>query len=1325
MSSTPRLVRVANHATGSESPLNNLSILTRLSVMLVLVATAVCGAWNLASAQENSSNTTRYMLTPPERLLAVRSDLLPVNTAVKAQNSGTTASGPWIYTVAGDQVAGYSGDGGPATAAALSYPFSAIADSKGNLYIADTLNNVVRKVAAGTGIITTFAGTGKAGYKGDNGPAASAELSFPTGLALDSAGNLYIADTQNNVVREVSATTGVITSIAGNGNNTFSGDNGLATRAGLNMPQGLAFDGAGNLYIADYYNFRIRKITANTGIITTVAGNGTSNYSGDGAQAVSAGIAWVAGIAVNAAGDIYLSDSTHSVVRKVTANSGLISTIAGDGTSGFAGNGGPATAAEFRENSGLALDSAGNLLIADLGNNMVRAISATTGKINTIVGWGGCSPATSDGGSAACSNLIQPQAVSVDSSGNLYIATTQNVVREVPASTVAATATTAEPTFNAPAGTYSGTQTAVINSATPGAAIYVSFDGSTPTTFSHMYNGPIQITGSVTIKAIALAPGYLVSSPVTATYTITTPPTAVISTVAGNGGNGFNGINGPATNAQLRIGLSTSYLSEGIVLDSANNLYFSDPGNNVVWKVLAKTGIITIFAGDGTPGYSGDGGLATNAQLSAPNGLAIDAAGDIFISDAVSNVVRKVTASTGVISTVAGNGPNGQPTSGSQKYGDGGPATSAVLNQPTGLVVDESGNLYIGDTNHSAVRMVSAATGNISTVAGGKDQGVLGDGGPATSAVVLTPRSLALDSAGNLYISERYGAAVRKVTAATGIITTVAGSGTSSINSGDGGLATLAGLEAAGIILDKAGNLYISGSPNEIRKVSANTGIISRVAGNNYIGYSGDGGSAAVAELNNPTGLAIDASGSLYFADANNEVIRKITFPPPAPTPTFSVAPGIFQTAQTVYLSDSLQGATIYFTTDGSTPTTDSEVYTSPIVISATTTLQAVAVVKDYSESSVATGLYTIQVKPTITWAPPAAISYGASLSDVLNATALNGSTKIAGSFAYTATPSGGVPVVITASSNPTVGSYLLTATFTPTTIDFTTATASVQLTVGLATPPLALTSSANPAYVSNPVTFTATLTSPAGAPTGTADFYDGTTKLGTGTLTAGVATYATSTLAAGAHSITAVYSGDGNFKTVTSAVLTETIEDFTFAPPANGSSSATAVAGGQATYQLAFGAVGGTTGAQAITLSVSGLPVGSTATFSPASIPANSPATNVTLTISLPARSAALPVHHLPFDRSTLPVALGLLLLPFAGRLRRAGGRWSKLACMLLLTLGAATMVAGVSGCGGGGSSSGSGSGSKPTVPQTYTLTVSATSGLNVHTTTLTLTVN
>ena len=214
-------------------------------------------------------------------------------------------------------------------------------DASGNLYIADTGNNRIRKVSA-TGIITTVAGNGSAGYSGDGGPATSAQLDGPEGVAVDGSGNLYIADTCNNRIRKVSAT-GIITTVAGNGSAGYSGDGGPATSAQLSLPAGVAVDGSGNLYIADSGNNRIRKVSA-TGIITTVAGNGSPGYSGDGGPATSAQLNQPAGVAVDASGNLYIADSSNNRIRKVSAT-GIITTVAGNGFDGYSGDGGPATSA--------------------------------------------------------------------------------------------------------------------------------------------------------------------------------------------------------------------------------------------------------------------------------------------------------------------------------------------------------------------------------------------------------------------------------------------------------------------------------------------------------------------------------------------------------------------------------------------------------------------------------------------------------------------------------------------------------------------------------------------------------------------------------------------------------------------------------------------------------------------------------------------------------------------------------------------------------------------------------------------------------------------
>jgi sugar lactone lactonase YvrE len=963
----------------------------------------------------------------------------PLSSAQYFIGSSSTS---FIYTVAGDGTYGYTGDSGQATLADLNYPLGSVLDSTGNLYIADSANNVVRKVAAGTGVITTVAGNGTAGYSGDNGPGASAKLSLPWGVAIDAAGNLYISDSNNSAIRKVAAGSGIITTIAGNGTPGYGGDNGPATSAQLSYPAGIAVDGAGNLYFVDQGNYRIREVSSGTGIITTAAGNGQYGYTGDGGFATSATLGDPVGVAADRAGDLYIADTYNNVVRKVTASTRIISTVAGTGPtgnvyhSGYSGDGGPATSAELYWPLGVAVDTAGNLYIADWYNQAIRRVATGSGIITTAAGNGSASPCNSlsgDGGPATNSALCFPHGVAVDSPGNFYIADSESSrIRKVTVSSLTPATTTAAPVFSVSAGTYVNPQTVTLSDSTQGAAIYLTMDGSTPSTLSPGYNGPINVTGTVTVNAVAVAPGYLPSAAVSAAYTITTPPTAIITTVAGNGVWGFSGAGGPALSAELDD-------PGGLALDGAGNIYFADTFDNVVWEISAQTGDIAVVAGNGTAGYYGDGGPATSAQLSNPIGVAVDSAGNIYIADSLNDEIRKVTAATGTISTIAGSrNRGGYPGN----IGDGGPATAAFLNQPAGLALDSAGNLYIADQYNRVVRKIAASTGIITTVAGNGVSGFSGDGGPATSASFFYPYALAIDSAGNLYVSDVPAGRIRKVTASSGIIATVAGNGDQGGSSGDGGLATNAEIDAVGLAVGASGNLYASSWPGAVREISASTGIIGKVAGNGYSSFSGDGGSATVAGISGPQGIAFDAAGNLYIADAGNYRIRKVTFPGPATAPAFSLAAGAYTGAQAVTITDATKGATIFYTTDGSTPTTASNVYCAPIQVSTTETLQAIAVATGYTESPVTTAAYTINlpVTPTIIWPAPQPVTYGTALS----ATQLDASSAVAGTFVYT--PAAGAVLA--------AGTQTLLVTFTPTdSTDYTTATATAQLTVNKATP--------------------------------------------------------------------------------------------------------------------------------------------------------------------------------------------------------------------------------------------------------------------------------
>jgi sugar lactone lactonase YvrE len=334
-----------------------------------------------------------------------------------------------ISTVAGDNNLGFSGDGNAAITAELDNPSGVVHDNAGNLYIVDQGNNRIRKVNA-SGVISTIAGNGPSGsagsYGGDGGQATAAELNGPTCVAFDALGNMYIADAGNNRIRMVNAS-GVISTVVGTGTAGFSGDGSAAPTAELKHPTGIAIVGT-TAYIADYSNNRIRMVNS-SGIISTIAGNGTAGATGDAGQATAAELNGPAAVTVDASGNIYIADLTNNRIRKINA-SGVISTYAGTGTLGSTGDGGQATAAELGLPSGIAVDAAGNLYIADFNNNKIRKVSAG-GIIATIAGTG-VAFYSGDGSLATAARLSAPRGVAFDNSGNMYIADDDNnVIRMV------------------------------------------------------------------------------------------------------------------------------------------------------------------------------------------------------------------------------------------------------------------------------------------------------------------------------------------------------------------------------------------------------------------------------------------------------------------------------------------------------------------------------------------------------------------------------------------------------------------------------------------------------------------------------------------------------------------------------------------------------------------------------------------------------------------------------------------------------------------------------------------------------------------------------
>ena len=546
-----------------------------------------------------------------------------------------------LTVVAGNGRRGFSGDGGPATSASLNDPSGLALDAAGSLYIADLLNNRIRKVSGGT--ITTVAGNGTDIFSGDGGPATKAALFNPHGVALDAAGNLYIADTGFNLIRKVSG--GTITTVAGNGVYGFSGDGGPATNASLGSPSGVALDNVGNLYIADFVNARVRRISGGT--ITTVAGNGTGTFSGDGGSATSASLSGPTGVALDAAGNLYIAE-LGSRIRKVS--NGTITTVAGNGVNGFSGDGGPATNASLNVPNGPAVDAAGNIYIADSNNQRIRKVSG--GTITTVAG-NGTGGFSGDGGPATSATLYDPNFAVLDEAGNLYIADYYNQrIRKVSSGTITTVAGNGTAGFSGDGGP-----------ATSAALYYPS--GIAPDPAGNLYIADLY------------------------NHRIRKVSDGTITTIAGTGTASFSGDGGPAISAAL------SY-PDGVALDSAGNLYISDSGNNRIRKVSGGT--ITTVAGNGTSGSSGDGGPATIASIHNLAGVALDAAGNVFITEY--SRVRKVSG--GTITTVAGNGTSGYS-------GDGGPATSAAVDA-FGVALDAAGNLYIADALYNLIRKVSGGT---------------------------------------------------------------------------------------------------------------------------------------------------------------------------------------------------------------------------------------------------------------------------------------------------------------------------------------------------------------------------------------------------------------------------------------------------------------------------------------------------------------------------------------------------------------------------------------------------------------------------------------
>jgi len=616
-----------------------------------------------------------------------------------------------ITTILGETPGAPNGE--PALSVSLNLPMGVASDGKGNVYVALRGSHQVVMITP-SGILNLVAGTGALGFQGpsgDGGPAIDATLSYPQGLAFDSAGNLYIADAGSNRIRMVN-TSGVITTFAGNGNNANSGDGGPAVNASLNTPTAIVFDAKGDLLIADTGNNEIRMVSPQ-GIITKVAGTGNAAFDVDNGTVATAAFSGPTGLAVDKLGNIYVADTGNQRVRLLGTN-GLTSVLAGDGTAGSFGDGRQATTAEVSSPGTLVFDTAGNLYIADIGNDRVRQIN-TAGVMSNYAG-SGTVAAGGDGGYAIAANL-NLQGIGIDPNNNLLIADGANYrVRFVTAATGVITTIGGNGlvTYNP--------QNLLLN----GDTLYFSD------------------TSANRIRQMSLSGG-----------------AATISILAGTGQETFDVGDDIAFTARLNS-------PRGLSIDSKGNIYFADWKNDAVREITPEGALVTL-AGNATIVDTGDGGLATAATVDGPVDVAVagDKSGNLYVLEEEGNKVR-VILPNGNIATYAGTGSPGFPPSPT------GVALSQPLNNPQGLATDSTGALYIADTGNNLIRKITT-DGNIATVAGSGTSGYSGDGGPATSAALRSPTAVAVDSFGNMFIVDTRNDVLREVGAADGIISTVAG----------------------------------------------------------------------------------------------------------------------------------------------------------------------------------------------------------------------------------------------------------------------------------------------------------------------------------------------------------------------------------------------------------------------------------------------------------------------------------------------------------------------------------------------------------------------
>jgi len=719
------------------------------------------------------------------------------------------------------------------TAARFYYPRSIAIDSSGNLFVADTKNNTIRKIKS-TGEVTLFAGT--AGTFGStDAVGTAARFNFPNSLAIDASGNLYVADELNNAVRKI-APDGTVTTLAGLAGVAGGAVDATGSAARFNDPCSVSVDGSGNVYVADYKNQLIRKISS-AGAVTTVAGamSVAGALDGVGYNLTPTLFFNPSSTTVDGAGNVYVADTANGVIRKITS-AGVTSLLAGNVLAVGSADG-TGSLATFNAPSGVASDAVGNVYVADTANHLIRKVDPA-GVVTTFAGTAGVAGSTDAVGTAASFNF--PTGIAIDSGNTLYVADYENhVIRKI----------TSDGTVSTLAGLAGNKGSA---DGTGGAARF-----NFPRSVAVNSAGTVYVadSGNNTIRTIS--------------------PGGAVLTLAGSAASG----------SADGIGTAARFNGPGgiAVGSSSSNIFVSDSGNSTI-RMVTVAGVVTTIGG--TAGLTSNlDGAGTAARFDHPAGLSVDASGNLYIADIRNQTIRKgsTTSSSspgpggpvstgGTGGTGGGTGPTGINGNGGTGGSGGTNTGSGFLLKPVGVTNNPSGGLYVADTANNSIKAI-ASDGTV-TVLAGKDGTAGSTDGTGTAASFNNPTGIVIDSAGNLYVCDTNNGTVRKVTSA-GVVTTLAGSA-SSRGSQDGTGSAASFVNPTGIAMNSAGDIFVTDSTNDtIRKITT-AGVVTTFAG--VAKSVGDvDGAGTAARFNNPMGVTINTTTNyLYVADTNNHTIRRI-----------------------------------------------------------------------------------------------------------------------------------------------------------------------------------------------------------------------------------------------------------------------------------------------------------------------------------------------------------------------------------------------------------------------------------------------------------------